>query len=250
MKFTNDGQGGAYKVFINNLKLIGINITAISILFFFTFLIGKKLVSQLNFFDFIVGITIGSIAAAMIVDRTISYWDGVISLVIWGLVPIIAAKIALKSIPARKIIDGVPTIVIQNGKVLEENLRQQKYHINDLLEGLRQKGVFDIADVQSAVLETSGVISVQLKPAQKPITPSDLNKTAAPAGISANLIIDGKILQEHLHLVDRDEVWLKEELRKMKIESISKIMLASMDVNGNLYVDLKEDKLEARDVLK
>ncbi len=247
---TGTGQGGVVNIFIDNLKMVGINITAIGILFFFTYLFGKKLVSQLNFFDFIVGITIGSIAASMVVDRTISYWDGIIGLVIWGLVPIIAAKIALNSIPARRIIDGVPTIIIQNGKVLEENLQQQKYHVNDLLEGLRQKGVFNIADVQSAVLETSGVISVQLKPDKQPLTPSDLNQAAAPAGISANLIIDGKILQEHLRLVNRDESWLKEELRKMNVEQISQILLASMDVNGNLYIDLKNDELETKDVLK
>ncbi|MDD3880304.1 MAG: DUF421 domain-containing protein, partial [Syntrophomonas sp.] len=170
---------------LDNIDIIFRNLIAVGILFLVTLVIGKKLISQLNFFDFIVGITIGSIAAALSVDKTITYSHGIISLLIWGLIPLVVAKIALADIRARRRLDGVPTLLVQNGKILEDNLKKEKYHVNDLLEELRLKGVFNIADLNFAILETSGQISVQLKPEKQPVTVSDLNLSATRQGLCA-----------------------------------------------------------------
>ncbi|NLG33305.1 MAG: DUF421 domain-containing protein, partial [Syntrophomonadaceae bacterium] len=103
-------------IVLDNIDIIFRNLIAVGILFLVTLVIGKKLISQLNFFDFIVGITIGSIAAALSVDKTITYSHGIISLLIWGLIPLVVAKIALADIRARRRLDGVPTLLVQNGK--------------------------------------------------------------------------------------------------------------------------------------
>jgi uncharacterized membrane protein YcaP (DUF421 family) len=237
-------------IVLDNLDILFRNLIAVGILFLVTVIIGKKLISQLNFFDFIVGITIGSIAAALSVDKTITYPHGVISLLIWGLVPLIVARIALANIRARRRLDGVPTLLIQNGKILEENLKKEKYHVNDLLEELRLKGVFNVADLDFAILETSGQISVQLRPEKQPITVSDLNLSPTQQGVCANLIIDGQILYQHLKLVNRNEAWLREELKKRNIKDVAQVLLASMDGNGNLYIDMKDDQVEEFNVLK
>lgn len=238
------------EILADNLDIIFRNLIAVGILFLLTLIIGKKLISQLNFFDFIVGITIGSIAAALSVDKTITYPHGILSLLIWGVIPFIVARIALANIPARRLLDGVPAILVQNGKIMENNLKKENYHVNDLLEELRLKGVFNIADVEFAVLETSGQISVQLKAQKQAVTISDLNLPASYKGLSANLIIDGRILEQHLKLVNRNETWLRDELKKQNISDINKVLLASLDTEGNLYIDVKEDQIRELDVLK
>lgn len=238
------------EVLADNLDIFIRNLIAVSILFLVTLIIGKKLISQLNFFDFIVGITIGSIAAALSVDKSITYLHGILSLLIWGLLPLLVAKIALANISTRRWLDGVPTILIQNGKILEGNLKKEKYHVNDLLEELRLKGFFNIEDVELAILETSGQISVQPNPRMQPVTISDLKLPISYKGLSANLIIDGRILKEHLKLVNCDEVWLMTELKKQNISNLNQVVLASLDMEGNLYIDVKDDQIEVMDVLK
>ena len=226
------------------------NLLSIGILFLMTIVIGKKMVSQLNFFDFIAGITIGSIAASLCIDKTISYRHGVTSLLIWGVLPLIVAKVSLASLPARRILDGEPAILVQNGKILEKNLRKQNYHVNDLLEELRLKGVFNIAEVEFAILETSGQISVLVKAEKQAVTRADMNIPANYQGLSANLIIDGQILYEHLRLLNKDESWLIDELRGQNIQSLQEVLLASLDSEGNLYVDIKNDQLKELNILK
>lgn len=148
----------------------------------------------------------------------------------------------LGSLPARKLFDGKPMVVIENGRILEENLKKQKYNINDLLEELRLGGVFNISDVESAILETNGRISIQLKSQKRPTTPSDLNIPINQQGLYANVIVDGKILQEQLRLIKHDKAWLINEIREKNIESVEQIIFASADSKGNLYIDLREDK--------
>lgn len=233
--------------FINQLDIIVRSIIAIAILFIFALLIGKRLLSQLNFFDFVVGITIGSIAGSLSIDRSLPLSHGIISLIIWGLVPIVVSKIALANIFARRLFDGVPAVVIENGKILEDSLKKQKYNINDLLEELRLGGVFNISDVESAILETNGRISIQLKTQKQPATPADLSIPISQQGLYANVIVDGKILKEQLRSVNRDKDWLMNEITKRNIASVDEIVLASVDSQGNLYIDLKEDKPETSD---
>lgn len=225
-------------------------IISFSILFIMARLMGKKQISQLSFFDYVVGISIGSIAAAMAVDDRISYLHGIIALVIYGFLPIIISYITIKSIWARRVFGGIPTILIQNGQIIEENLKKSKFHINDLLEELRIKGTFNVADVEFAILETGGKVSLQLKSQKQPLTPSNLNIPTKYQGLCANLIVDGEIMQEHLSMVNQNESWLLNELKIRNINSPKDVLLASLDTNGELYITKKNRLINEAKVLE
>lgn len=205
-------------------------------------LMGKQQVAQLTFFDYIVGITTGSIAASLSVEDNISYHSGLAALLTWGLFSYLVAYLSIKSMRARRIFDSTPAILIQNGEIIEKNLRKEKINLNDFLEELRIKDVFDISDVEFAILETNGKVSVQLKSQKRPLTPEDLNISTTYEGLSANLIIDGEIMKESLGLVNLSEKWLSNELAKRKIASSKHVLLASLNTKGELYITMKTDK--------
>jgi uncharacterized membrane protein YcaP (DUF421 family) len=209
---------------------------SVTVLFILTRLMGKKQISQLTFFDYAVGITIGSIASQLSVDSHISYINGITSLVVWALFAVILSFLSLKSNNISKLLNGTPTIIIQNGVLMEQEMRKSKFTIDDILEELRLNGVFDIADVDYAILETSGRVSVLLKPQKQQTTLGDLNIVIPPKGLTANLILDGKLQSENLKLIQIDEIWLKGELKKQGINSYSEVLLACTNKSKLLYV--------------
>lgn len=215
------------------------SIVASVVLFTLARIMGKKQISQLTFFDYVVGISIGSVAASMSVDHRISIVNGITSMVIWSLFPIIFSMISMHSMAVRRLLDGNPTVLIQNGKIIEKNLSKSKFTINDLLEELRIKDVFNIADVEFAILETSGRLSVLKKASRQPVSPSDMNLPTPNQGLCANVIIDGKLMRQNMKQVNIDEQWLTNELQKSSISSISDILLAYCDANGTLHIDKK-----------
>jgi len=235
------------KIITDNLDLIFRNILAVFTLFVLARLMGKKQISQLSFFDYVVGISIGSIAAAFSVDQNISYVHGILSLIIWALFSIAVAFMSLKNLKVRRLLEGVSTILIQNGKILEENLGKERFNINDLTEELRMKGVFDITDVEFALLETSGRVSVKLKSQKQSVTPSDLSIPTNYQGLSWNLIIDGEIIQKSLSDVKLNEGWLLDELNKKGISSAKEVLLASLNSEGDLYIALKDKTVKKKD---
>jgi len=154
--------------FVEALDILLRSVLSLTILFVLTRILGKKHISQLNFFDYVVGISIGSIAAAFAIDNTIDYEHGVLGLIVYSAFPLIISQLTLKSIRIRRIIDGTPTILIQNGKLIEENLKKTKFNVNDILEECRLKGIFSLADVEFAILETEGKVSIQSKSQKAP----------------------------------------------------------------------------------
>ena len=231
----------AYKLFTDISNTALKSFVAIVSLFLIAKLSGKKHISKLTFFDYIVGIAIGSIAGSFSVSKSPNYTEGLTSIITWGLFAYAASYLSIKSIWGRRLIDSTPTVFVQNGKIIESNLKKEKININDFLEELRIKSVFNIADVEFAMLETDGQLSVQLKSQKSPLTPSDLNIPTKYKGLSANLIIDGKLMSENLKLVNLDEKLLKDELSKRNISSEKEVLLASLDTAGNLYISLKND---------
>ena len=220
------------------------SIVAVIALFLVTKLIGKKHIAHLTFFDYIVGIVIGSIAGSFSVEKDVDYENGLTALLTWGLFAFLVAYISMKSIKCRRFFDGTPTVFIQNGCIMEQNLKKEKININDILEELRRKGAFNIADVEFAILESDGDVSLQLKPQKQPLTPSELNIPTKYQGLSATLIVDGNIMAENLKLVNHDMKWLQNELSKMNIHSANDVLLASLDNEGKLYISLKGKKTE------
>lgn len=238
------------KELIGNFDIFLRSVISFVILFLLAKVMGKKQISQLNFFDYTVGITIGSIAATFSIDSRIAYPHGLISLIVWGLLPIAIAYSTIKSITARRFFGGTPTLLVQNGRIIEDSLKKERFNVNDLLEELRLNGVFDITDVEFAILETNGKISVQLKSQKEPITPASLNIPTQYKGLSANLIIDGKVMEDNLKLVNLDKNWLINELKKRNISSFDEIFLASLNSNGILFIDKKNIKQDLQTVLE
>jgi len=235
---------------IGILDIVLRSILSVIILFLLTHLLGKKQLSQLSFFDYTIGISIGSIAASLAIDNEIPYLHGILGILIYGSFVLLSSYISRRSIRARKFLCGVPTVLIQNGKLIEQNLKKARFHINEVMEECRNKGAFSISDVENAILETSGQVSIQLKAQKQPLTPEDMNINASAKGIAANLIIDGTVLKKHLSLVNRDEKWLTHELKKQKVNSAQEVLLGSLDYDGTLHIDLKNNDPVPYDVLE
>ncbi|MGE5606103.1 MAG: DUF421 domain-containing protein [Bacteroidota bacterium] len=218
-----------------------------SVIAFFALLIlvrltGKQQMSELTFFDYVVGITIGSIAATLSVQLNQNTTATLAGMIIWGLLPILLACLSLQSVWVRKVVEGEATVVIENGKILEQNLSRIRLSIDDLLSGLRAKNVFNIADVEFALFETNGKLSIQLKSQKQPLTPADLNLPTRYAGLPTTLIDDGKPLVDALRSLNLSKAWLRHQLGKEKITDFTTVALAQLDTAGNLYVDLKDDQ--------
>jgi len=233
-----------WEVIIMPIILVVIIRSAIAFfsLLFLMRLIGKQQISQLTFFDYIVGITIGSIASTLSVQVNENTLATLTGMVIWTLLAILIALLGVKSINVRRAVDGEATVVIANGKILEDNLKKIMIPIDELISELRTKNVFNIADVEFALFEPNGKLSVQLKSQKQPLTPADLNIPVQYSGLPVNLIINGKILPEKLDSLKLTKAWLYHQLKKENITDIALVSLAQLDAKGNLYVDLQGDR--------
>jgi uncharacterized membrane protein YcaP (DUF421 family) len=212
-------------------------------LFIITKVLGKKQLSKLSFFEYIVGITIGDIAGTISMDLGINLTEGITSILIWALFPVAISYISLKNKKFRDFIEGNSTVFIKNGKIMEENLKKEKYTIDELLEQLRKKNVFRVADVEFATLESNGDLSVLLKRDNQPLRVGDVFPNPAPMKEPQTVIMDGMILDEPLATMGLNRGWLKEELDKQGI-AVENVFLAQVDSYGQVTVDLYNDKIQ------
>ena len=181
-------------------------------LFLITKLLGKKQVSQLSLFDYVIGISIGNFAAEVTINLEAEWINGVVAVTIFGVVAYLVSILTMKSIILRRFFMGAPTVVIQNGKIIKtnkifqaivfsaesaiikESLKKIKFDINDLLEECRNNGVFDLTQINYALMEANGELSILLKPEYLPITPNDMKLKPEKNSLVANIIIDKKII--------------------------------------------------------
>lgn len=206
-----------------------------------TRIMGKQQIAELTFFDYVVGITIGSIASNLSVQVNQNTAATLAGMTVWAILPIILAFLSLNNVWIRKVVEGEGTVVIQNGRILEKNLGRIRLSIDDLLSQMRIQGVFDIADVEYALFESNGKLSIQKKSQKRPITPSDLNLATKYEGLPTNLIEDGIILIDALQSLNISKAWLFHQLDKVNIQDIKMVSLAQLDTRGQLYVDLQGD---------
>ena len=204
--------------------------------------LNKEQLSQLTFYDWIVSITIGSIAANLATDPEGRTLEHVVVLVVFSAAAYLTGMITEKSRPLRKLIEGEPTVVIHNGRILEHNMAKLHYNLDNLLSQLRDKNVFNIEDVEFALLEGNGGLSVLLKSQKRPVTPADLNIPTSYEGISSEIIVDGQVIYQNLKQNQLDEQWLIAELKKRGYNSPRDIVFASLSSDGQLYIDDKRDK--------
>jgi len=202
-------------------------------------LMGKREIGQLQPFELVVIIMISELAAIPSENVGIPLLIGIIPILVLLLTSLTLAWISLKSEKARAIICGTPSILIQRGKILEEELKKNNYNLTDLLEELRIKNVPNIADVEFAVLETNGQLSVFPKSQKRPTIPEDFHITTQYEGLPLTIIMDGKLNSNNLQQGDKDLNWLKGELKKHSIDKIENVLLASLDSSGTLYVQAK-----------
>ena len=203
-------------------------------------IMGKREVGQLSAFDLVVAIMIAELAAMSMEQIDMPLHEGLIPIFTLVALEIMFAFVSLKSHTLRGIVDGGPSIVIANGKIIERELRKLRYNMSDLLGQLRQKDVANIADVQFAVLETSGQLSVILKPEKRPVTPKDLSLPTKYEGMPTPLIFDGHIHFRNLRGLHLDEEWLRKEVRKQGVEKTEDVLFASLDTHGNLYISERD----------
>lgn len=222
---------------------------SIVVLFILTRLMGKRQISQLNFFDYIVGITIGSIASKLSVEKNISFIDAIVSLSIWASFGIGFSFLSLKSYKISKLLNGKPAIIIQNGILMEKEMRKSMVTIDDTMEELRLNGIFDIADVDYAILEKRGRMSVLLKTQKQPTTLGDIGASTPPKGLTANLILDGKLQTENLKLMQIDEIWLQGQLKNQGIKSYSEVLFACANMSKQLYVIPRNQEIKPYNVI-
>lgn len=212
-------------------------------LLIFARIIGKEQISQLTFFDYIVGITIGSLAGSLTTDLSSRAWPHWVGLITWTALCYLMEKISLKWRYAAKYLEGEPAIVIMNGKIMEDVLRKAKYSISDILVLLRNKEVFNLNEVAYAIIEPNGGISVLKKPENLPLTPKDMNITVKPSGIGTEMIYDGMVIKENLRQLNKDEKWLYKELKKHGVKDPTEVFLLTLDPGGNLYIDKYKDHI-------
>lgn len=218
------------------LFIIFRTILVLVILFFLTKCMGKKQVGQMNIYDYLIGITIGSIAADISLDIEKDLVAGIASLVIFGISSVLVTFLTLRSINFRRIFTGIPTILIENGNIIENNLRREGIDINDLQEEARQNGYFDLDKVSYAILETSGKISFMPKSGEEVVTRNDMKIKVNPSSLCANIIIDGQLLENNLSNMYKDKSWLDKELKKRGYKDYSNILLLTLDNRGNIVI--------------
>ncbi|WP_289142665.1 DUF421 domain-containing protein [uncultured Brevibacillus sp.] len=221
------------------LRTIG----SLAYLLILTKIIGKRQIKQLTYIEYIVGITIGSIAAFLATEMDGPVYHSLIAMGIFALFPVVMEWLSLKSKKLRDFFEGKSTVLIKEGKILEDNLKKERLTAEDLMEQLRIKNVYKIADVEFALMETSGEISVLLKSQNQPITPKLMEWAVAPVEEGQVIIMDGVIMDEPLATAGLNRRWVRTELQKAGV-ALENVFLAQVDKGGELYLDLYDDKIK------
>lgn len=219
-------------------------------LFLITKMLGKKQVSQLSLFDYVVGISIGNFAAEISINTDTQYINGVVAVIVFGVIALLISWLTMKSIKIRRFFIGVPTLLIQNGKIIDKNLKKVKFDINDMLEECRNNNYFDISEIEYAIMEANGKLSILPKAENKPLTPKDMNLKVDKTGLCANVIIDSHYMLENLENMHKSKQWLDQQLSVKGYKNIDKILLATLDDNDKLVIYERNYEEKIHDVLE
>jgi uncharacterized membrane protein YcaP (DUF421 family) len=214
------------------------------VLFLLARLMGRKEISQMTFPNFVSAIAIGSIAANLVLSPNVRIFYGVLALAGWSLFTVILDYIELKSKRGRKLIEGDPMIVVKNGMVMEDILRKTRLNIDTLNSMLRQKNIFSMAEVEFAIFEADGKLSVMKKENLQEVTKSDVNiqkykKNIYP--LATAVVTDGAIVNENLKKLNIQPEWLDHQLLKAGVKDVSDVFYAEIQQDGSLYIDKRND---------
>ena len=212
------------------LTLCLTTVGSFAVLFLSAKLIGHKQIAQLDFFGYITGITIGSIAAEMATELE-EPWKPMIAMVIYGGITLALSLISSRLPRSRKYLNGTPTILMDHGKLYYENLKKARLDLSEFLVLCRQQGYFDLTTIQTAIFEYNGKLTILPVTTQRPVTPQDLDLNPDQELIFTELIMDGRILEDNLHRMGLDRTWLDKQLKQRHISSAKEVFLAVCDRN-------------------
>lgn len=221
-------------------------ITSFVFLLILTRFLGKKQISHITLFNYITGIAFGSIAASTAVDTQISVKSGLIGLVLWTMLTFLVGKLSLEFPKLRVLLDGEPTIVIKRGKILEKAMKSMHLNMDDLSMLLREKDIFSISEVDYAILEPHGKLSVLKKVENEQVTMKDMELSTDPRMyMPTEVIVDGRIVTKNLKDLNLSVKWLEEELRKTGyvLSQLNQIFYAELQSDGKIHVDKRSDNL-------
>ena len=226
------------------LQIIISSIVSIIILFLLTKLMGNKQLSQLNMFDYITGITIGSIAAEMATELEKNPLFSILAMVVYGVTAYLISVLCTKSIALRKIFAGRTILLYDGGKFYRDSFKKARIDLSDFLTLCRVDGYFDLSQIQTAILEHNGNISFLPICTQRPVTPNDLNLSPEPDHLITNVIMDGHIMSTNLKIIGKNEDWLEKQLKSQGYKSAKEIYLATCNRNNNvsIYTSVKQKK--------
>lgn len=219
-------------------------------LFFITKIIGKKQVSELSLFDYVISISIGNFAAEISMNVDVQLMNGFVAVIIFGFLATFVSILTMKSIALRRFFIGSPTLIIEDGKFIYKNLKRVKIDINDFLEAARIAGYFDVSQIKYALMEANGEISFLPKDENNPVTIKDMNLKPSKQGLCANVIIDGKVMLKNLKKLNKDEDWLIKQLKVKGYKKLDEILLATVDDNEKLCIFDKKDDETIKNVLE
>lgn len=224
--------------FMDFAYIIILSFVSLAVLFFITKIMGFRQISEMSFFDYVIGITIGSIAAEMATNIDLEWWKGILAMVVYGIVGVLLSVITQKSIKARKFISGKPIIIIERGKISKEGMRKARIEIDDLLTSARVNGYFNLSDIDYAIMETTGKISFQPVAQKRELNPKDFNFAPEREGLYINVIMDGYVIEDNLSVAGITKKEL-ENMLKAKGDKLENIFLGTIDINKQLTTYLK-----------
>lgn len=214
------------------IRVILSALLSVASLFFIAKLMGHKQVAQLDFFDYISGITIGSVAAELATELE-TPWKPLIALAVYGLASVLLRVLTTKLPKTRKFINGTPTILMDSGKLYRKNLKKAKLELSEFLLLCREMGYFDLGEIQTAVFESNGKLSVLPKAANRPATPQDLKITVKEAHIGTEVILDGRVMSDNLSRMGKNEAWLEKQLKSQGYKDAKEIFLGIYRTEDN-----------------
>lgn len=223
------------------IKIIFTSIGSLIALFFSTKLIGNKQMSELSMFDYINGITIGSIAAEMATSLDGEFYYPLLSIFIYTIIIWFISYLSEKNLTCRRFLAGRSIILVENGKFYPKNFKTAKIDINDFLVQCRLNGFFNTDDIHSAILEQNGKISFLAKASARPVNTQDLKLAVNDDSARRTVILDGHIMQENLKYTGNNKVWLEKELQKHKVGNIKDVFFAECNADNLLYIYRKTE---------
>ena len=216
------------------LKVIFASLFSAAILFLIAKLIGHKQVAQLEFFDYITGITIGSIAAELATTLDDPWWKPTIAMIVFGLVTVVLSIVTRKFPKSRKFVNGTPTIVMNDGKLYRDNMKKAKLELSEFLLLCRQAGYFNLNDIQTAVFEYNGMLSILPVSKKRPLNPEDMKLTTKSEHIGTEIIMDGRVMGDNLKRKGLNDEWLQKEIKNQGYKSAKEIFLGICYDENNL----------------